>query len=138
MSSNIDEHYRKFVKFLDMQANAKRVRKHRWLPCLLNERIDWDNITTEEYKNLQKQTKWLDRLRNKEYEYLFNNESLSKSYVYSIRSTLKKKLKEWLMVTSTIWYFDHDLWLKAMKQAKEEYEEQTGRPFVFEVKEPTK
>lgn len=119
------------IKFERMkEASKSKIRKHNWITCLLDKQTDFDSLSDDELEELLKATKWLDRFTDNEYKYLFDRDSLSNIYI--VRSRLKKKVKEWLMVLSTLWSFDNELLQSAIIEAKEEYKEQTARPFWFQ------
>jgi len=119
-------------KFRRMKRKSKgKIRKHRWLPCLLSQESDIDAMSEEEYHQLLKDTQWLDNITDAEYRYLFNPKELSKSYTYTVRSRLKKKIRQWLMCLSTLWAFEPELCHKAKEEAKQKYEQQTGRPLFL-------
>jgi len=119
------------IKFVSFIKSKDKGRKHEWLPCLLSSKIDWDNITLEELKRLQKTTKWLDRITGSEYRYLFQPDKLNKNYKTVVRSRLKKKIAEWLMCMTTVATFNPNLLIEASDEAKKTYIEQTGRPWFL-------
>ena len=111
-----------------------KIRKHNWLPCLLSSQIDLDSMPDKERRKMLRATKWLDRLTDREYRYFFNRETLSKGSQAVTKSNLKKKIREWLMAISTVWFFEPSLYIDAVFEAKKLYEEQTGRPFITNSK----
>lgn len=116
------------VKFDEMnKGKSDKIRKHEWYTCLLSAEFDINSMSPDEIKDLNKRTKWLDKFTNSEYKYLFDKDSLSNIYI--VRSRLKRKVRDWLMVISTLWSFDESLLRIAIKEAKEKYEEDTGRKF---------
>jgi hypothetical protein len=109
------------------QATKSRMYTHSWLPHILG--VDSGNLTDVELEALLKKTKWLDRLTDNEYKYFFDRDGLSNPS--SVKYRLKNKIRDWLMVISTLWSFDDKLYFKVQMEAKEIYEAQTGRDFFL-------
>lgn len=95
-------------------------RKHNWLPCALNDRLD--GASDGEIAAALKATWWADLITASEWPALLR---LPEGKAPN-RSKLKRKLVGWLMASGRIAALDPQLFDQAVREARDLYRQQLG------------
>lgn len=95
-------------------------RKNFYMPCVLGP--VFHEATPEEQAKLLKQTWWADLITDAEWKVILDHADASPS----AKSRLKKKVAGWIIAEGRIALLAPDLYLAAVKEARQLYRDQVG------------